>query len=427
MQRYENYKPSGVKWLGDIPAHWTVTPAKRLFREVSEKNHPDAELLSVTQEFGVVPRDQLEQRVVMPTGQLQTFKLVRADDFVISLRSFQGGIEYSEFTGLVSPAYTILRKQKKANSRYLKHLLKSSPFISELNTAVTGIREGKNISFAEMAYSLLPLPPQDEQDRIVAFLDQKTAEIDAAIAKKERLIELLNEQRQAIIRNSTRERTEENMPTRNSGISWMGLIPKSDRLTRLGFISKIGNGSTPNRAVLGYWAGGEIPWLNSSKVNDFEVWAAEQFITKRAVRECHLPLVKAGSLLVAITGEGKTRGMAAMTKIDTTINQHLAYINVTDPDIDTEFLLYYLTGVYHVLRDESSAQGSTKGAITCSELSKFPVALPTLGEQKKIISIIKTRLTHLERSRSLIQDQIDLLNELKNITISAAVSGKMRV
>ena len=130
MQRYETYKPSGAEWLGDIPGHWALLPAKRLFREISEKDHPNAELLSVTQEFGVVPRDQLEQRVVMPTGQLQTFKLVRADDFVISLRSFQGGIEYSAFTGLVSPAYTVLRKQKSINSRYLKHLLKCTPFIS---------------------------------------------------------------------------------------------------------------------------------------------------------------------------------------------------------------------------------------------------------------------------------------------------------
>ena len=86
MQRYESYKPSGAAWLGDIPSHWDTVPAKRLFREVSEKNHPTAELLSVTQEQGVLPRDQLEQRVVMPTGQLQTFKLVRSDDFVISCR-----------------------------------------------------------------------------------------------------------------------------------------------------------------------------------------------------------------------------------------------------------------------------------------------------------------------------------------------------
>ena len=193
MHRYESYKPSGAAWLGDIPSHWDTVPAKRLFREVSEKNHPTAQLLSVTQEQGVLPRDQLEQRVVMPTGQLQTFKLVRSDDFVISLRSFQGGIEYSAYTGLVSPAYTVLRKQKQANSRYLKHLLKSRSFISELNTSVTGIREGKNISFSEMSYSLLPIPEQSEQEKIADILDLKTAEIDAAIAKKERLIELLDE------------------------------------------------------------------------------------------------------------------------------------------------------------------------------------------------------------------------------------------
>jgi type I restriction enzyme S subunit len=225
MQRYESYKPSGAEWLGDIPAHWTVTPAKRLFREVSEKNHPDAELLSVTQEFGVVPRDQLEQRVVMPTGQLQTFKLVREDDFVISLRSFQGGIEYSEFTGLVSPAYTILRKQKDANSRYLKHLLKSAPFISELNTSVTGIREGKNISFSEMAYSLLPLPALTEQARIADFLDIKTAEIDAAIAKKERLIELLQEQKNIRIHQAVLRGLNPEVPLCDSGVSWIGAVP----------------------------------------------------------------------------------------------------------------------------------------------------------------------------------------------------------
>lgn len=147
MQRYESYKASGAEWLGEIPSHWDIIPAKRLLTEVSEKNQPGAELLSVTQDFGVVPRDQLERRVVMPTGQLQTFKLVREDDFVISLRSFQGGIEHSAYTGLVSPAYTVLRKQRNIHSGYLKHLLKSAGFISELNTSVTGIREGKNISF----------------------------------------------------------------------------------------------------------------------------------------------------------------------------------------------------------------------------------------------------------------------------------------
>ncbi len=236
MHRYESYKPSGAAWLGDIPSHWDTVPAKRLFREVSEKNHPTAQLLSVTQEQGVLPRDQLEQRVVMPTGQLQTFKLVRSDDFVISLRSFQGGIEYSAYTGLVSPAYTVLRKQKQANSRYLKHLLKSRSFISELNTSVAGIREGKNISFSEMSYSLLPIPEQSEQEKIADILDLKTAEIDAAIAKKERLIELLDEQKYIAINNAVTRGLNQASPVQATDVQWIGTVPSHWSVSRAKFL-----------------------------------------------------------------------------------------------------------------------------------------------------------------------------------------------
>ena len=94
--RYESYKESGVEWIGEIPSHWETVRAKRIFRTVSDKGYPDAPLLSATQDQGVVPRDLVEQRVVMPSGQLQTFKLVKKDDLVISFRSFQGGIEYSD-------------------------------------------------------------------------------------------------------------------------------------------------------------------------------------------------------------------------------------------------------------------------------------------------------------------------------------------
>ena len=172
----------------------------------------------------------------MPTGQLQTFKLVRSDDFVISLRSFQGGIEYSAYTGLVSPAYTVLRKQKQANSRYLKHLLKSRSFISELNTSVTGIREGKNISFSEMSYSLLPIPEQSEQEKIADILDLKTAEIDAAIAKKERLIELLDEQKYIAINNAVTRGLNQASPVQATDVQWIGTVPSHWSVSRAKFL-----------------------------------------------------------------------------------------------------------------------------------------------------------------------------------------------
>lgn len=430
MQRYESYKPSGVKWLGDVPAHWEVRPGFTCFKENKDRNRGQVESTVLSLSYGRIVIKPEEKLTGLVPESFESYQLIKPGDIVIRTTDLQNDqtslrVGYAKDKGMITSAYLGLRCYPEINPEYVFRLLESYDALKVFYGMGSGLRQ--NIDFWDFKRLPVPLPPRDEQDRIVAFLDQKTAEIEAAIMKKERLIELLNEQRHAFIINTTRERTAENRPVRDSGISWMGHIPKSDRLTRLGFISKIGNGSTPNRAVLGYWTEGDIPWLNSSKVNDFEVWAADQFITTRAARECHLPLVKAGSILVAITGEGKTRGMAAITKIDTTINQHLAYIAVTDPDVDAEFLLYYLTGVYQVLRDESSAQGSTKGAITCSELRKFPVALPPLGEQRKIISIIKTRLAHVERSRSFIQGQIDLLNELKNITIAAAVSGKIRV
>ena len=189
MHRYESYKPSGAAWLGDIPSHWDTVPAKRLFREVSEKNHPTAQLLSVTQEQGVLPRDQLEQRVVMPTGQLQTFKLVRSDDFVISLRSFQGGIEYSYYRGLVSPAYTVLKPKKQINEEFYKQYFKSYEFIGRLATAVIGIRDGKQISYDDFCIVKIPYPTIEEQTAIAQVLKAADEEINLLKAKVEKLRE----------------------------------------------------------------------------------------------------------------------------------------------------------------------------------------------------------------------------------------------
>ena len=170
-----------------------------------------------------------------------------------------------------------------------------------------------------------------------------------------------------------------------------------------------------------------MPWLNSSKANDFEVLEADQFVTARAIRECHLPIVPAGSLVVAITGEGKTRGMAAITRIDTAINQHLAYVTVTDPAVDPEFLLFYLTGIYQVLRDESSGQGSTKGAITCGELAKVPVVVPPLEDQRAALANLRIQLRAMDSSRDTTQNQINSLHEWKAVLVADVVSGKIRV
>ncbi len=418
MQPYESYKPSGAEWLGDIPAHWTVTPAKRLFREVSEKNHPDAELLSVTQEFGVVPRDQLEQRVVMPTGQLQTFKLVRADDFVISLRSFQGGIEYSEFTGLVSPAYTILRKQKNANSRYLKHLLKSAPFISELNTSVTGIREGKNISFSEMAYSLLPLPAASEQARIADFLDVKTAEIDAAIAKKERLIELLQEQKNIRIHQAVLRGLNPEVPLCDSGVSWIGEIPAHWKAIPNRYIFREQNARSL-RGEETHLSMSQRYGLVPAKELDVQTLQSESYDGAKLCQKGDLVQnrLKAHLAVFAVAPcDGLVSPDYSVFRLQNSENQPVYFERLfKTPNYLGEFNRRVRGIVVGFLR------------LYSEDFNAIPALVPPCNEQAEIVKFIEATNTDFENIRAKIDAEIVMLRELKAITVASAVTGKIKV
>ena len=193
-------KDSGVEWIGQVPEHWEVKKMKFLFKDTSIKNKPDATLLSVTQNRGVIPRNWLEERTVMPSGNLETFKFIQKDDFAISLRSFEGGLEICHHDGIISPAYTVLKYDKKfLNNGYYKYLFKCQKFISEMQTSIVGIREGKNISYEELKYSFLPIPQIIEQQKIAQFLDEKTAKIDQAIALKTAHIEKLKEYKSVLI------------------------------------------------------------------------------------------------------------------------------------------------------------------------------------------------------------------------------------
>ena len=227
VQRYESYKDSGVEWLGEIPEHWECIRMKRLYADVSIKNRPNELLSSVTQDRGVIPRDWIESRMVMPSGNLDSFKFIEKEDFAISLRSFEGGLEYCFHDGIISPAYTVLKKKKEdLFPLFYKYLFKSVSFISELQTSVVGIREGKNISYSELSYSFLPIPPLQEQTAIAQFLDDKTTKINEAIVIKEQQIKLLKERKQILIHKAVTQGLNPNVKFKKSGIEWVGEVPE---------------------------------------------------------------------------------------------------------------------------------------------------------------------------------------------------------
>lgn len=152
-------------------------PANEIFKSASIKNHHGEQLLSATQDKGIIPRSMLAARVTMPVGETDSFKLVEKGDFVISLRSFQGGIEYSEYKGLVSPAYTVLKPVRRISDSYYRHYFKSYDFIGHLAVAVIGIRDGKQVSYEDFSFLKLPYPSFEEQEAIAEVLNDAGTEL----------------------------------------------------------------------------------------------------------------------------------------------------------------------------------------------------------------------------------------------------------
>lgn len=192
-------KDSGQVQFGEIPAHWDSVKMKYCFTQRSEKGFPNEPVLCATQSKGVIPQSLYENRVVVVNKGFEGLKLVKVGDFVISLRSFQGGIEYAYYQGIISAAYTILTPKDERNSQYFKYLFKSHPFIQLLQTCVTGIREGQNINYAVLGNNFIPIPPIEEQNAIVEYIEAKTNNIDKMIDALKAEIDRLTEYKQRLI------------------------------------------------------------------------------------------------------------------------------------------------------------------------------------------------------------------------------------
>ena len=186
---------TGKKRLKGFSEPWSFIKAGEIFRSSSTRGTGQEELLSATQENGVMPRKMLEGRVTMPSGTTNSFKLVEKGDFVISLRSFQGGIEHSEYNGVVSPAYIVLKPKKNINKDFYKYYFKSANFIGHLSIAVIGIRDGRQISYDDFCFVKIPFPCFEEQQTIAEILYATDKEIE----KEKQKLEALKQQKKGLM------------------------------------------------------------------------------------------------------------------------------------------------------------------------------------------------------------------------------------
>jgi type I restriction enzyme S subunit len=210
----------------------------------------------------------------------------------------------------------------------------------------------------------------------------------------------------------------------DSGVDWIGEVPRHWFVTRLGYFATVENGTTPSKEKLEYWTDGQIPWLASGEVNQLRIVEANEFITEQALADSSLRLLPEGTVVVGLVGQGKTRGMSAILSMAATINQNLAAI-CPGPKIDSEYVFYLFQAMYVSLREDG--RGGNQAAINCKMLAALQIPVPPIQEQQVIAAFLNTLSEETNTLESESNGAIKLLQEHRSALISAAVAGKIDV
>ncbi|SIO96611.1 restriction endonuclease subunit S [Vibrio spartinae] len=434
-QAYPEYKDSGVECVGSIPIHWMVTSLKRytyvkggfafssdLFGDVGK---PIIRIGDIKQDGSIslesckyVPEVVAEnsQEYLVSNGQL----LMAMTGATIG----KAGIYSGEYPALVNQRVGRFEVyDDKLSYRFLWYVLKTLGYQEYIRLTAFGGAQ-PNISDTAMVAYDSAFPPLEEQTQIANFLDHETAKIDTLIEKQQQLIKLLKEKRQAVISHAVTKGLNPQAPMKDSGVEWLGEVPEHWDVGRLGYYSRVINGSTPSKVNLSYWDKKEVPWLSSGSVNQYNITTASDYISEKALKECSVELLPVGTLVMGMIGQGKTRGMSAITRIEATINQNLAAI-IPDSRLDSEYGHLVLQAAYNEIRE--CARGGNQAALNCELISNFKVTIPPIDEQKQIVVDINTKLNRFDQIIKKTMDFVELSQERRTALISAAVTGKIDV
>lgn len=422
---YSNYKVSNEPWLGEIPSHWDLKKTKFLFKERVEKGYPNEPLLAATQTKGVVPKSHYENRTVLALKDLHLLKLVKKGDFVISLRSFQGGIELAYFQGIISPAYTIMIPGQEIKEGYFKYLAKSKVFIRLLETCVTGIREGQNIDYEQLKRKLLPIPSLEEQTQIARYLDWKTAQINKFIKAKKRMIELLKEKKQAIINNAVTGqidvKTGKPYPHyKDSGKEWLGKIPDSWEIRSLKNIGHGIIGLTYSPGDLTDESGNLV--LRSSNIKEGRIINKDNVYVKKVIP---LKLVTRENdiLICSRNGSKKLIGKSALINNEFIGATFGVFMSIFRSPINDFVYLVLNSNIFNYLA--ASFSTSTINQLTLRSLHNLTIPLPNRDEQIEIIRYVKQECRVIDITIDEIEKELTLMQEYKIRIISDVVTGKV--
>ena len=432
LQPYPSCKSSGVEWLGQVPKHWDVLPNRALFAEVNERDYPEEQMLSVTITKGVI-----RQRALLADGSKKdssnqdksAYKLVLLGDIVYNkMRAWQGAIGASDHRGIVSPAYVVERPRNGTNPRYLHYLLRTPAFAKEAERWSYGI--------ASDMWSLRPehfkmiygcLPPLSEQDAIVRFLDHTSRNISGYIDAKQRLIGLLEKQRQAIIQKAVTHGLDPGASLKDSGLEWVGEVPEHwevVQLGRIGKFSKGAGGTKEDELAVG------LPCIRYGDIytsHKYHIEHSRSYISRESSSD-YTPL-QYGDILFA--GSGETIEEIGKSAVNLLAGEAYCGGDVIllrlGIDANARFMGYATDCFYSVYQKSCMGRGITVMHIYSSQLKYMRIMLPPLEEQAAIAAYLDKATVAIDTAIDRTCRQIELMEEYRTRLISDVVTGKVDV
>ena len=423
---YPEYIKTGMKWLPKIPEHWEIVQSRRLFSQRKERANEGDRQLTASQKYGIVYQAEFMElegaRVMQVIKGADILKRVCPNDFVISMRSFQGGLEWSSLEGSISSAYVMLVPRKHVVADFFRYLFKSAPYIQALQSTSDLIRDGQALRFDNFAQVDLPIIPEDEQVKIAKYLDRETVRIDALIEKKTRFIELLREKRQALITHAVTKGLDPSVNMKNSGVEWLGEVPEHWVCKKLmHWMDGYGSGTTPSKED-DYCVEGGLPWVTTGELREGLISETDKRVTDVALSEYSaLKAHPVGSLVIAMYGA--TVGRLGLLGVPAALNQACFAIHPCNT-ISIRLLRWWFEGFRTELIELATGAGQPN--ISGDKIRNLFIAAPlSLEEQEQIADQIESRTLRIDGLVSKTERSIELLKERRSALITAAVTGQI--
>ncbi|HEV7280404.1 MAG TPA: restriction endonuclease subunit S [Pirellulaceae bacterium] len=429
LNPYAEYKDSGERWLGQLPASWGLRRAKFLFREIDERSVTGKEeLLSVSHKTGVTPRSQKSITMFMAASNVG-HKVCRPGDLVINtLWAWMAAMGVSKHTGIVSPAYGVYRPidTEAFLPSFADQLLRTPFYADEYQRRSTGVNLSRLRLYPE-AFLRVPvvLPPPNEQAAIVRFLDHANRKIDGFIQAKRKLIGLLNEQKQAIVLRAVTRGLDPNVPLKPSGIPWIGDIPvhwERRPFVRCCIERADYRGATPNKVESGIF----LVTARNIRVGWIDYEASKEFV--RA--EDYAKIMKRGLPLVddiLLTMEAPLGHVALVDREDIALAQRIIRFRLDVNRLQPRFALFAMNSHYFQNQLLMRATGSTAQGMKASKLPQLALVIPPLKEQSAILSDLACSLHPLNTAIARTEREIALMQEYRTSLTADLVTGKLDV